>query len=319
MTAELPLTWTRPRELVLRRIPISKIDLPPEYERKDLVEDDAVGKSIATNGVQQAVVVIPSGDRFTMVKGGRRLRIAEKQGFHDLPAIIDTPPAGLTEEGLRLYRNRLRSVLTTARQDLLPSQRASLIRQTMAMFGMNQKEVAALLGWDAGSITNWLAIEHYIPELVALIDTKETTMHHARGFDGLTPAGQAKVLRSLRREMRSLSGGAFHKLVRTKFGPRQHPEMYLNPAHTLEKMSRKQKGRKSKKRPRLTRDEKTALSQSVELAEIELEDLTADNKRMKRECLLAGPVLNAILRNKELREMLSAEMRPEIERFCEVY
>lgn len=309
-------TRSRPRELILRRVPISKIDLPPEYERKDLVEDDAVGKSIARSGVQQPVVVIPNGDRFTMVKGGRRLRIAERHGALDLPALIETPPDGVDA---RLYRDRLRFVLTRARQDLRPSQRASLIRQTMEQFDLNQKEVAALLGWDAGSITNWLAIDRYAPEIVAAIDTGETDMFHARAFDGMKPEAQPRVFRSLRREMQSMSGGAFHKLVRTKYSPRQHPDLYVDPKRTQEKLSRQAAGRTSRKRPRLTRDEKTALSQSVELAEIELDDLKADNARMKRECLRAAQPINALMRHKELRELLSADMREEFGRFCEVY
>ena len=62
--------------------PLSLIDVPPEYESKDsLVEDDALRKSIKKSGVQQSIVVIPDGERFTVVKGARRVRISQIVGL----------------------------------------------------------------------------------------------------------------------------------------------------------------------------------------------------------------------------------------------
>lgn len=307
------IKWQRPRHAVIRRIPIRAIDIPEEYERKELAEDDAVGRSIKQHGVQQPVVVLQNGDRFTMVKGGRRLRLAEKAGITDLLARIETVPEGVSE---KVYRDRLRFVLTKARQDLPPSQKASLVRQVMTMLGISQKEVAALLGYDAGSITNWLAVEQYIEPIKRAIDSKVTTPHHARAFDGMTEDGQAKAFRALRKEMGKMSGDAFQALVRSKFGPKQHPALYVDAEAAIRKLSRK---RRAKKRAPLTRDEKTALASSLEVAEIELVDLQTDNKRMKRECTLAGPVVSAILRSEKLPAMLSGEMREELERFAEVY
>jgi ParB family chromosome partitioning protein len=158
------LAWTRPRSLTLRRIPISKIDLPEEYERGELKEDDAVGRSIKQHGVQQPVIVLQNGDRFTMVKGGRRLRLAEKAGFTDLLASIETVPAGWDEKA---YRDKLRFILSNARQDLPPSQKAAVVRQMMELTGLTQKDVAALLGFDAASVSNWLIVETYVPEIRA--------------------------------------------------------------------------------------------------------------------------------------------------------
>lgn len=309
----IALTWTRPRSLTLRRIPISKIDIPEEYERKELAEDDAVGRSIKQHGVQQPVVVLQKGDRFTMVKGGRRLRLAEKAGFTDLLASIDTVPPGWDE---LIYRNRVRSILTNARQDLPPSQKAAVVRQMMELTGLSQKDIAALLGFDAGSVSNWLVVETYAPPVRAALDAGLMNAHQARAFDGMTHQGQEKVFRSLRREIPKLSGDAFQALVRSKFSPRSHPQFYVDAKKAVEKLQAKKRGRKRKP---LTRDEKKVLSNSLELAEIELEDLKRDNERMKRECRLAGPVCNAIKRSKTLWAMLSPDMKEEMERFVEIY
>lgn len=307
------LAWTRPRTLTVRRIPISKIDIPEDYERLELKEDDAVGRSIKQHGVQQPVIVLPNGDRFTMVKGGRRLRLAEKAGFTDLLASIETVPAGWDEVA---YRNRLRFILSNARQDLPPSQKAAVVRQLMEVTGLSQKDVAALLGFNEGSVSNWLVVETYVPEIRAAIDAGLLNPHQARAFDLFRPAGQLKVFRALRKQIPKLSGDAFQSLVRKEYGPRSHPDLYSDPKKAVEKLQTKKRGRK---RTPLTRDEKKALSQSLELAEIELEDLKRDNEKMKKECRIAGPLVAAILRSKTLKAMLSADMKFELETFAERY
>lgn len=307
------LTWTRPRSLTLRRIPISRIDIPDEYERESLKEDDAVGRSIKQHGVQQPVIVLQNGDRFTMVKGGRRLRLAEKAGFTDLLASIETVPAGWDEKA---YRDRLRFILSNARQDLPPSQKAAVVRQMMELTQLTQKDIAALLGFDAGSVSNWLVVESYAPPIRAALDAGLMNSHQARAFDGMTAAGQEKVFRSLRREIPKLSGDAFQALVRSKFSPKTHAALYVDAKQAINKLAVKKRGRKRKP---LTRDEKKVLASSVELAVIELEDLKTSNKQMQRQCILAGPLVSAILRNKTLKAMLSDDMRFELETFSERY
>jgi ParB/RepB/Spo0J family partition protein len=238
-------------QIVSRRISLALVDVPPEYESKDsLVEDDALRRSIEKSGVQQSIVVVPDGDRFTVVKGARRLRISQIIGLKDIPALVNEPPPGVD---VKAYRDRLRMILTQARQDLFPSQRADMIKQLMEAFGMNQKGVAELLGVDAGSITNWLSIQRYIPAVVNAIDSNALTMHHARAFDGMTPAGQEKVWKTTQEKIVAMSGPRAHRLVRSLFDPKKHPEMYVAPAKTLEKMSRRQGKRAAKARPRLTR------------------------------------------------------------------
>lgn len=307
------LTWTRPRSLTLRRIPIGKIDIPEEYERKELAEDDAVGRSIKQHGVQQPGVAIPKGDRFLLIDGVRRVRLSEKNGATDIPLILSDPPPGADEKE---YRNRLRFILNNSRQDLPPSQKAAVVRQMMELTGLSQKDIAALLGFDAGSVSNWLVVETYAPPVRAALDAGLMNAHQARAFDGMTHASQEKVFRSLRREIPKLSGDAFQALVRSKFCPKSHPQFYTDPQQALKKLVAKKRGRKRKP---LTRDEKKVLSNSLELAEIELADLKRDNERMKRECRLAGPVCNAIKRSKTLWAMLSPDMKEEMERFVEIY
>lgn len=317
MTADT-FTWSRPKEIIRRRIPLGLIDVPPEYERTDsLVEDDALRRSVEKSGVQQSIIVIPSErGRYVVVKGTRRLAVSHLAGFKDIPAIVDTPLDGVDVE---TYRNRLRFVLTHARQDLSPSQRCNLIKQMMEMFHLDQKDVAVYLGVDPGSISNWLAVSKYIPEIVAEIDAGRVTPFHARSFDGMNPEGQSKVFRKYRRQIPDLSGHQFHRLVRSEFSPRTHAELYVSPEKTIEKLQRKKAGRKGKSRPKLSRDEKKVLARDLETRETELADSKAELQQMKDEIRLATQPINAIMRNKALREMLPEPVREEFERFVEIY
>jgi hypothetical protein len=213
----------------------------------------------------------------------------------------------------------LRFILDEHRQDLLPSQRARLIKQLMSMFSMNQKDVAAYLGVNAGSITNWLVVDNYAPEIVKAVDTGEINMHVARSFDGMVPEAQPKIFKMFRREFRTLSGGKLHKLVRSKFPPKSHPEYYIAPEKTAEKLARKSKGRTARKRPRLTRNEKELLSHDLTLKEVELTDGKQELQNLSREIALATQPIRAIMRDVELVAMMPPETRIELERFAEIY
>jgi hypothetical protein len=189
----------------------------------------------------------------------------------------------------------------------------------MSMFGMKQKDVAAYLGVDAGSITNWLAIDKYDPTIKRKIDTGEINLHAARSFDGLRPEMQPKVFKALEKQFRSLSGGRLHRLVRSKFSPTSHPQFYVAPEKTAEKLKRKQVGRKSRRRPKLTRDEKDVLSRDLSLREVVLENGQDELKQIEREIKLSTQPINAIMRSKALIALIPQSVKEEFGRFVEVY
>ena len=303
--------------IVSGRIPLSLVDVPPEYESKDsLVEDDALRRSIEKSGVQQSIVVVPDGDRFTVAKGARRVRIAQIIGLKDIPALINEPPPGVDAKA---YRDRLRMILTQARQDLFPSQRAGMIKHLIETFRMTQRDVAELLGVDARSITNWLTVGRYIPAVVNAIDSNALSMHHARAFAGMTPAGQEKVWKTAKEKIVAVSGPRAHRLVRSLFDPKTHPEMYVAPEKTLERMGRRHGKRAVKARPRLTRSEKEMLTRDLDLREVELSEAKEELDQLKKAIALATLPIRAILRNEELLSIIPAEMRAELDRFAEVY
>jgi hypothetical protein len=105
----------------------------------------------------------------------------------------------------------------------------------------------------------------------------------------------------------------------SRFSPSSHPQFYVSPEKTAEKLKRKQVGRKSRRRPKLTRDETEVLSRDLSLREVELENGHAELKQIEREIKLSTQPIRAILRSQKLLAMLSSEIREEFDRFAEVY
>lgn len=311
------LTYLSPNELQGDRIKVSLVDIPDSFEPTDsLVEDDALRRSIEQFGVQQSIMVIPDGNRFTVAKGARRVIISRILGLDTIPAVVSVPPEGMDAEE---YRNKLRMILTQGRQDLLPTQRAKLIRQLMNQFSLRQKAVAALLGLDAGSISNHLAIESYVPEIQRSIDTGELTPFACRAFDGMTPDGQRIVLKKKYRVLTESSGKVAHQDIRKSFPPDAFPKLYVAPEKTLEKLRRTKKGRQARHRPRLSKDDKDRLSRDLGLKEAELKYAKEELSLLKREISAVMPLAHAILRTPELTELVPAGLREELERVSEIY
>lgn len=294
----------------------SQIRVPEWAERPaSKVEDEHLQNAIEQGGIQQPLVVLPDGKKFLLVDGLRRLRIAETLDIGKVPVVIDEVPAG---EDPDEYGRRIRFVLDQHRQDLLPTQRAELIETLKTRFGMSHRTVAAYLGVVPDSITNWLAVKTYIEPVRALIDSEKLTMQAARVFDGMTEEGQTRVWSKHSKDLIE-SGRTAHKQLRKQYGPTKHPDLYRDAEKTAAGLNRVKGRGKTVQRKPLDTDEKRRLSASLELREIELRESTAEAERLKAECITAGPIAAAILRDEELRAMVPAEMLPELERFSEIY
>lgn len=297
---------------------IERIDVPDDVERSaDRVQDDLLRKSIEQGGIQQPIVVVPGeGGRYLLVDGLRRLRAARTLGLGKVPAVIDDVPKDLTADE---YRRRLRFILDEHRQDLLPSQKAELIETLKRMFSMNHKQVSAYLGVDQDSVTNWLAVKHYIEPVRQALDHGKLTMQAARAFDGLTESGQEKIWQKHGSDLMEGSGGRRHKEIRAQYPPDKHPEMYRDPKMVAERLARVSGKRKAKVRAAIPADEKKKLMSSLETKETELRDGQQELKELKAEINAATPIVAAITRNEKLLSQVPKEMKEELERFAEIY
>jgi ParB/RepB/Spo0J family partition protein len=290
----------------------------PEFVERPLnkVADSRDADSIKKSGIQQALIVVPDGNRLLLAKGLRRLRIARSLGLGKVPVIKALAPKGYDPE---VYVRELRLALDMHRQDLLPSQKCSLVETLKERFNMTNKQVAAYLGIDADSVTNWLAVKGYIDPVKQALDAGRLTMQAARVFDGMTDEGQNAVLKKHEKELFTSAGGRTHKELRRMYPPEQFPTYYRKPELVAQRLSAKGGKRKSKARPTITSQEKRRLSNSLEMREIELREGVLEEKRLKAEIMASIAPLSAILRNEKLRSMIPEEMGPELERFAEIY
>lgn len=319
MTTAPKLRW--------REVPISLIDVPREYVRKspNADADKALAASVKLSGVHQPLAVIPGKDgRFTLVKGTRRIAAAELNGLAKVPVVVNYPPTGTTGKDLKAYRDRLRFILDSKRQDLTPSQRATVVREAQGKFKLNNKEIAALIGVDPASVTNWLRIEHYAKPIVAAIDRGEISLHHAESFLGMKPAGQMKAFAELRDQLQNLSGRKMKALVTRRFDPKRNSDLWVEPKKSAQKIAgrtaKRQQLIKARSKP-VSQKELNSLNDDLELLATEHTDNEKLIGRANRLLQRVAPIHRAVSSDAVLLDYVATrwpEHVPALERFSEL-
>ena len=114
-------------ELVVVKIRVELIEPHPDNPRKSELDVEELAASIAAEGIQQPLTVVPHiggyDGRYTCVIGHRRLEAAKKAGMATVPAFI----RGMDR------REQLRTMMTenTQRRDLTPLEQADGFKQLM--------------------------------------------------------------------------------------------------------------------------------------------------------------------------------------------
>jgi len=139
-----------------------------EQELADLAE------SIRANGVIQPIIVRPSGARYQLIAGERRLRAAQLASLTTIPALVR--PASdkqLLEWAL---------VENIHRVDLNPIERAMAYQDYLSTFSLTQAQAAERLGEDRSVIANYLRILDLPQEIKQMLSDGQLTMGHARAI-----------------------------------------------------------------------------------------------------------------------------------------
>lgn len=296
-------------------VSVDRIIVPEYVERPYAKIQDARDKaSIEAHGIQQALVLVPDGERLILAKGLRRLRIAKALGMGKVPYVTASVPEGMPVDD---YVRELRLALSEHREDLRPSQKMNLVEELKRRFKMSSKEIAHYLGVDEDTIVNWRSLRKYIQPVVAAIDADLLTMGAARAFDGMTPEGQEEIWQRHHAELCGKGNTGAHKLIRKLYPAEKYPSYYSNPELSAKRIAAK--AGRSRSRAALPTEEKRRLLNSVEMRMVELSEGKRDYEKMKREITAAIPIVAAIMRNDDLRALVPEETRVELERFSEIY
>ena len=170
------------------QLPIDRIDPNPRQPREAFDEEplQELTASIEAVGVLQPIVVRPSGERYQIVMGERRLRAARTAGLDRIPAIVRT-----TEDDQLLRDALLENV---HREDLNPLEEAAAYEQLLLDFGITQEELAARLGRSRPVIANAMRLLRLPGSVQRRIAAKTLSAGHARAVASLDDPVQQERL-----------------------------------------------------------------------------------------------------------------------------
>ena len=170
------------------QLPLDRIDPNPRQPREAFDEQSLqdLAASIEAVGVLQPIVVRPTGERYQIVMGERRVRAARSAGLERIPAIVRT-----TEDDQLLRDALLENV---HREDLNPLEEAAAYEQLLADFGITQDELAARLGRSRPVIANALRLLRLPGSVQRRIAARTLSAGHARAVASLEDPVQQERL-----------------------------------------------------------------------------------------------------------------------------
>lgn len=298
-----------------------KLVVPPQFKRENsnTQEDEQLTNSIAETGVQQPLVVVREGENFNVIKGTRRLEAARFLGIPKVLCVIMTlaPDADIIS-----FMGQMRVIADEKRQDLLPSQKAEILRTLIDDFGAKRSEIKDALGITTDTIGNYLDILKYIPKARTAIDSGQIKMHAARVFKGMTAGGQEMLLRKHWKDLTAPSRSSqLHEKMRALYPPEKYPALYISPETTAALIARPHTPRNKRVTKRYSSDEKKDLIADASLNKREIEKAHRQGPVYQQACMACSNVVAAILSDPSLHDMegLDADMLFELKTFAEAY
>jgi ParB family chromosome partitioning protein len=174
-------------------IDIDQIVPNPQQPRLRLDEKsvEELAASIRQNGVLQPVLVRPSGKRYQLVAGERRLAAAQRAGLMRIPAIVrHVPDEKLLE--LALVEN-------IQREQLNPIEEAQAFQKLLDTLRVTQEDLAARLGKERSTVTNSLRLLKLPAAVRTLVAEGSLSAGHARALlaSNVSPGEMGKVAQTI--------------------------------------------------------------------------------------------------------------------------
>ena len=170
----------------LRKLPIEFLQ-PGKYQpRKDMSPEalEELASSIRSQGVIQPIVVrLVSTDKYEIIAGERRWRVAQLAQLDVVPCLIkDVPDEAAV--AIALIEN-------IQREDLNAMEEAQALDRLMNEFELTHQEVAEAVGKSRTTITNLLRLNNLNDDVKLLVEHGDIEMGHARALLALEGESQS--------------------------------------------------------------------------------------------------------------------------------
>ena len=183
----------------LRELPLADISVNRRQPRRTFADDELqeLAASIRALGVVQPVVVrplheapaaqgapAPTGVRFELIAGERRLRAAKLAGLDYIPALV-RPADEISSLEIALAEN-------VAREDLNAVEEALAYAALVDEFGLTHERVAELVGRSRVAVTNLLRLLDLPDDVRAMLERGDLTEGHGRALLALPDHGERR-------------------------------------------------------------------------------------------------------------------------------
>lgn len=148
----------------------------PSQPRKDFDQErlQALAQSIKDHGVLQPIVVRRVVGGYEIVAGERRYRASREAGLREIPALVKDIDASV--------QAKLAMVENLQREDLNSVEEARGYEKLQENYGLNQGELAELVGKSRVHVTNTLRLLTLSSEILTLIKEEKLTAGHGRAL-----------------------------------------------------------------------------------------------------------------------------------------
>jgi ParB family chromosome partitioning protein len=191
-----------PPEGRLRELPLADISVNRRQPRRTFSDEELqeLAASIRALGIVQPIVVrplhpavapagqgsglAPSGVRFELIAGERRLRAAKLAGLEYVPALVRPADEAASLE-IALAEN-------VAREDLNAIEEAQAYAALADEFGLTHERIAELVGRSRVAVTNLLRLLDLPDDVQAMLEGGELTEGHGRALLALPDHGERR-------------------------------------------------------------------------------------------------------------------------------
>jgi ParB/RepB/Spo0J family partition protein len=274
-----------------RLIEINKIDVPEGYRREmNDRQRTQLAASISNIGLIRPILARCDGDRYTLIKGSRRLSACKHLRWTSITSIV-------YPESDRRPLDLIRHEVSQKAENLSVLYEAQIIKRLIDEHGFTMKRVGLVVGKDRETVRELLACLNLNDYWAEYIKSGELTVAGIRPITILSHEGQRLAARIIKKKNLPLVKTTFRRIA-DQIDPDKNPELF---AHATN-VAATRKAAQSKRGPRLKKQ--VSLATKLALANMSLRVL----ERQEQEVSVATLVIEEILSN----EALCAELPVEI-------